>query len=131
MSTVRKAVGRGSSLSAMRSQTRNSQMTESDQAVERLIAAVNRLAEANGVTLIKSQASPEKEVGGVYEKTIDCDCEGSLESFVPFLHAIYSEGAMLDVRKLTMRPQTGKGGGGLRAGFTLCCAYMRAEEQGN
>lgn len=92
---------------------------------------LNRLAEANGVTLIKSQASPEKEVGGVFEMTIDCDCEGSLESFVPFLHAIYSEGAMLDVRRLTMRPQTGKGGGGLRAGFTLCCAYMRAEEQGN
>lgn len=89
---------------------------------------LNRLAEANQVTLIKSQASPEREVGGVYEMTIDCDCESTLETLIPFLHAIYSEGAMLDVRKLSMRPQTGKGGGGLRTSFTLCCAYMRAEE---
>ena len=60
MSTVRKAVGRGSSLSAMRSQTRNSQMTESDQAVERLIAAVNRLAEAIEKSTIEREGAKEK-----------------------------------------------------------------------
>lgn len=92
------------------------------------MALLNRLATENEVTLLKTQVGDEKEVGGVFETTIDCDCEGSLEAFVPFLHAIYSEGAMLDVRKVSMRPQSGKGAGDLRATLSLCCAYMRADE---
>jgi hypothetical protein len=88
---------------------------------------LTELAKKYEITLPKTQAGQEKEVGGVYEMTIDCECEGSLEALVPFLHALYSEGAMLDVRRLTLRPNTGKGAGGLRASFSLCCAYMRAE----
>lgn len=95
------------------------------------LKTLNGLAAANEVTLPKTQAGQEKEVGGVYEMTIDCECEGSLEALVPFLHALYAEGAMLDVRKLTLRPNTGKGAGGLRASFSLCCAYMRAETAGD
>jgi len=92
------------------------------------MSLLNRLATESEVTLLKTQVGDEKEVGGVFETTIDCECEGSLEAFVPFLHAIYSEGAMLDVRKVSMRPQSGKGAGGLRATLSLCCAYMRADE---
>ncbi|MBR0057377.1 MAG: hypothetical protein IJP66_08625 [Kiritimatiellae bacterium] len=98
----------------------------SDERVEtHWLKTLARLAAAHNVTLPKTQAGQEREAGGVYEMAIDCECEGSLESIVPFMHAIYSEGAMLDIRRLTLRPQSGKGAGGLRASFTLCCAYMR------
>lgn len=89
---------------------------------------LGNLASANGVTLVKCQVGAEKEADGVFELSIDFDCDGQLEAFIPFLHAVYSEGAMLDIRKLTMRPQNGKGAGGLRANATLCCIYMRSEE---
>ena len=92
------------------------------------MATLNRLAKDHDITLLKTQVGQEKEVGGVFETTIDCDCEGSLEALVPFMHAIYAEGAMLDVRKASMRPQTGKNAGGLRASLTLCCAYMRSDD---
>lgn len=90
------------------------------------LKVLGKLAADHGVTLPKTQTGQEREVGGVYELSIDCDCEGSLEAIVPFLYAIYSEGAMLDVRKLNLRPQSGKNAGGMRVSFTLCCAYMRS-----
>lgn len=86
------------------------------------------LASSNNVTLVKCQVGSEKEVDGVFELSIDFDCDGQLEAFIPFLHAVYSEGAMLDIRKLTLRPQNGKGAGGLRASATLCCVYMRSDD---
>lgn len=101
-----------------------------DERVEtRWVSTLTRLAEQNGVTIVKTSTGQEREAGGAYELSIDFDCDGSLEAFVPFLHGIYSEGAMLDIRKLSLRPGNGTEAGGLRAKATLCCAYMREEKQ--
>lgn len=89
------------------------------------VRTLTRLAETNGVTIVKPKIGQEREAGGIFELEISFDCEGSLEAFVPFLHGVYSEGAMLDIRRLTLKPQQDKGAGGLKANATLYCAYMR------
>lgn len=90
---------------------------------------IERLARGSGLTIIRRQVGEERQEGEVFEIPIECrEWEGTLESVVKFLHAVHSEGAMLDVRKLTIRPATGKAGAGmLRGSFTVFCAYLRSD----
>ncbi len=95
------------------------------------LGVLDRLASTNGLSIIRRQAGEERQEGDVYELAIECkEWEGSLESLVKFLYDVHAEGAMLDVRKLFIRPATGggKAAAGLRGSFTLFCAYLRAEE---
>lgn len=90
---------------------------------------IDRLAKESGLTIIRRQVGEEKMDDDVYELPIECrEWEGTLESLVKFLYAVNSEGAMLDVRKLTVRPASGKAGAGtLRGSLTVYCAYLRSE----
>lgn len=89
------------------------------------LSIMDRLAAKHGVTIRKRQAGEEKRQGDVYELPIECrDWEGSLESIVNFLFELQSEGAMLDIRQLLIKPK-GKNTGQLRGRFTLYCAYTR------
>ena len=96
------------------------------------LGVLERLASESGLSIIRRQAGEERQEGDVYELPIECkEWEGSLESLVKFLYAVHAEGAMLDVRKLFIRPGSsaaGKAATGLRGSFTLFCAYLRAEE---
>ena len=86
---------------------------------------VERLAKDSGLTIIRRQVGEERQLGDVYELPIECkEWEGSLESLTKFLYDVHAEGAMLDIRKLFIRP----GPRGLRGSFTLFCAFLRAEE---
>jgi len=93
------------------------------------MSRVQTLAEEEGVTIIRPQAGKETLVGDVYEFSIEYrEWEGTLEAFARFLFALQNEGAMLDVRNLTIRPhpqQKDK----LRGSFTLYCAFMREGEK--
>ena len=94
------------------------------------LGVLDRLATKNNLTIVRRQTGEEKQEGDVYELAIDCkEWEGSLESLVGFLYDVHSEGAMLDVRRLFIRPASGKSGAGLRGNFTLYCAYMRGETE--
>ena len=96
------------------------------------LGVLDRLASDNGLSIIRRQVGEERQEGDVYELPIECkEWEGSLESLVKFLYAVHAEGAMLDVRKLFIRPGSsaaGKPAGGLRGSFTLFCAFLRAEK---
>lgn len=82
-------------------------------------------ASRNGLSIVKRQPGVEKQVGDVYELPIECrEFEGSLEALVRFLHDVQSEGVMLDVRNMTVRPNP-QNTALLRGQFTLYCAYMR------
>lgn len=84
---------------------------------------LERVARKNNVRIINSKAGIEKKLGDVYELPIDCkDWEGSLEGIVHFLFDLQNEGAMLDIRRLMIKP---KGGQVLRGNFALYCAYTR------
>ena len=89
---------------------------------------VERLAKDSGLTIIRRQVGEERQEGDVFEIPIECrEWEGSLESVVKFLYAVHSEGAMLDVRKLTVRPAGGKAAAGtLRGSLVVYCAYLRS-----
>jgi len=89
---------------------------------------MDTLASKHSVTITKRQTEPEKKEGDVYELPIDCrDWEGSLSAVTHFLFELQSEGAMLDIRQLAMKP---KENGSLRGSFTLYCAYTRAKQAG-
>ena len=89
------------------------------------LAIMDRLANQNGLSIVRRQVGEEKLVGDVYEMPIDCkDWEGSLEGLVRFLYDLQAEGAMLDVRSMFIRPTPNKPAL-LRGSFTLYCAYLR------
>lgn len=91
------------------------------------LSRMDALADQFGVRILRRQVGREELVGDVYEFSIDCrEWEGTLDAFVHFLHAMQTEGAMLDVRDLLIRPHPSPSAAGvLRGSFTLFCAYMR------
>ncbi len=91
------------------------------------LGVLDRIASSNELSIIRRQVGEERQLGDVYELPIECkEWEGSLESLTRFLYDVHAEGAMLDVRKLFIRP----GPRGLRGSFTLFCAFLRAENGG-
>ena len=89
---------------------------------------MDNIAVRNGVKISKRQAGEEKKQGDIYELPVECkEWEGTLDAIVHFLFDMQSEGAMLDIRQLLVKPQ---GKGILRGRFTLYCAYMREAQKG-
>jgi len=87
------------------------------------------LATQVGVTINNSRSGSQNQVGDVYEFTIECrEWTGTLEAFAKFLFALQNEGAMLDIRDLTIRPHPQQKEL-VRGTFTLYCAYMREGEK--
>lgn len=85
---------------------------------------LDRIASKNKFTIINRQIGKEARVGDVFEMPIDCKWESNLEPLVSFLYDIHAEGAMLDIRKLTIRTNKGKSFA-LSGSLTIYCAYMR------
>ncbi len=80
-------------------------------------------ASAHGLKIVRHEVGNERQEGPIYELPIECrDWEGSLDALVHFLFDLQSEGAMLDIRYLRVKPKDKV----LRTGrFSLYCAYMR------
>lgn len=87
---------------------------------------LDRIASTNKVTIISRNINKEQRIGDVYEMAIECKWESNLDSLVSFLYDIHAEGAMLDIRKLTIRPNKNKSVE-LSGNLTIFCAYMRDE----
>lgn len=89
------------------------------------LGIMDAAATRNGLSIAKRQPGNEKIDGDVYELPIECrEFEGSLEAIVRFLFDVQSEGVMLDVRSMTIRPSP-QNPALLRGQFILYCAYMR------
>lgn len=87
---------------------------------------MDSVALKNKLQIRRRQAGAEQTVGDVYELPIECrDWAGSESSLAHFLYDLQSEGAMLDVRQLSIKPEASSGL--LRGRFTLYCAYLRAD----
>ncbi len=84
---------------------------------------MEKKASAHGLKILRHEVGGERREGPIYELPIECrDWEGSLDSLVHFLFDLQSEGAMLDIRYLRIKPKDKV----LRSGrFSLYCAYMR------
>ena len=82
-------------------------------------------AEQYGVKIRDRSAKDETINSDVCEFPIEVrEWEATLESFLQFVHAIQSEGAMLDIRELKVSPIPNRPGI-LKGSFVLYCAYMR------
>lgn len=92
------------------------------------LRTLERLAQQNGLTLLRREAEPERQTGDIYEVSINCNWEGDLDSLVRFLYALQSQGAMLDVRQLTISPIPG--GARLKGTFTVDFAFTRTAPAG-
>lgn len=86
---------------------------------------LDRTAQQNNLVLLRREPEKEKSLGDLYELSINCTWEGDLEAVVRFLYALQAQGAILDIRQLTMSPGQG-GPGRLKGNFTVVCAYARA-----
>jgi len=83
---------------------------------------IERLATANGLTLVSREAEKEALRGNMYEVAVNCKWEGKLESLTRFLFDLQKEDVILDVSQLTISPNEKKV---LRGGFTVYCSYSR------
>jgi hypothetical protein len=84
---------------------------------------MDRAASRHGIQIKQRQAGEERRAGEVFEMPIEVkEWEGTLDALVHFLFDLQSEGAMLDIRQLLVRP---KDDGILRGRFVLYCAYTR------
>ncbi len=85
---------------------------------------LDRTAQQNNLVLLRREPEKERNIGDLYELSINCTWEGDLDAVVRFLYALQTQGAILDVRQLTMSPGQG-GAGRLKGNFTVDCAYAR------
>ena len=92
--------------------------------VAELLRTMERLAAEHGVTLLRRDTDKERRGGDIYEVAIICQWESDLDALVHFLYALQVQGAILDVRSLTISPGQG-GPGRLKGNFTVDCAYTR------
>ena len=89
-----------------------------------LLKTLEKTASDNGLTLLRREPDKEKSVGDLYELSITCSWEAELDPLVRFLYALQVQGAILDIRQLTVTPGSGVPGR-LKGNFTVDCAYTR------
>lgn len=90
------------------------------------LGLMDRLAGRHGVNIMRRQVGAEQQVGEIFELPIEVrEWDGSLEAILRFLHDLQSEGVMLDVRQMLIRPRDAGNPEVLRGRFTVHCAYLR------
>jgi Tfp pilus assembly protein PilO len=92
-----------------------------------LLKNLEQTAREHGLILLRREPDQEKSLGDLYEVAIHCTWEGQLDALVHFLYAIQVQGAILDIRQLTVTP-TDNSPNQLKGSFTVDHAYSR--EQG-
>lgn len=92
-----------------------------------LLLGLERMAGQHNLVLTRREADAEREAGDLFETAITCYWEGDLPALVNFLFAQRSQGAVSDVRQLSVQPASGRGEppGRLRGTFTIDYAYRR------
>jgi Tfp pilus assembly protein PilO len=97
-----------------------------DVITSQLLRNLQGFADEHGLTLIRREPEPEREIGDLFEAAITCTWEGELNALVRFLYALQAQGAIVDIRQLTITPVQGAPNR-LRGNFTVDYAYSRVE----
>lgn len=85
---------------------------------------LQRFADEHNLLLLRREPEPERQIGDLYELAITCTWEGELSALVPFLYALQAQGAIVDVRQLTISPARDSAER-LRGTLTVDYAYSR------
>ena len=97
------------------------------RAESELLPSLEKMVSQQGLTLTRREADAERQAVDLYETTLTCYWEGDLAALVNFLHAQQSQGAVSDVRQLSVQPTGGQGvpAGRLKGTFAMDYAYRR------
>lgn len=97
------------------------------KAESELMLALEKMVGQQGLVLTRREADAERPAGDLYETTITCYWEGDLAALVNFLYAQQAQGAVSDVRQLSVQPAGGQGvpEGRLKGTFAMDYAYRR------
>ncbi len=90
-----------------------------------LLRNLQQFADEHGLLLLRREPEPERQIGDLYELAITATWEGELSSLVHFLYALQAQGAIVDVRQLTITPVQGTPNR-LRGTLTVDYAYSRS-----
>ena len=92
-----------------------------------LLQALEKTAGQHNLALTRREADAERQAGDLYETAITCYWEGDLAALVNFLYAQQAQGAVSDVRQLSVQPASGKDtpADRLKGSFTMDYAYRR------
>ncbi len=90
-----------------------------------LLRMLERIANEQGVTLLRRDAAKERASDDLREQAIACQWEGDLPQLVRLLFALQTGEGLLDVSQLTVGPAPG--GARLRGTFTVEFAYIRGK----
>jgi len=87
------------------------------------------LSKERNVAITRQNYGKEEQEGVLNKLDIDIDWTASLECLVKFMYALETaDHAMFDVRSITIS-NVGKNTGYLKGKMTICCAYLREEEE--
>ncbi len=92
-----------------------------------LLRGLQQTADEHDLQLLRREPEPERQIGELYELSITCTWEGGLDSLVHFLYALQTQGAIVDIKHLTIAPVQGSPAQ-LRGNFTVDYAYSRGVE---
>ena len=92
-----------------------------------LLLNLEKVVGQEGLALTRREADAERQAGDLYETALTCYWEGDLPALVHFLYAQQAQGAVSDVRQLSVQPASGKDAstGSLKGSFTIDYAYRR------
>ena len=92
-----------------------------------LLQSLEKMVGQHNLTLTRREPDAERQAGDLYETAITCYWEGDLAALVHFLYAQQSQGAVSDVRQLSVQPAGGKDvpADRLKGTFTIDYAYRR------
>ena len=101
--------------------------TAGKKAEAELLLSLEKMVGQHNLTLTRRNAGAERQAGDLYETAITCDWEGGLDALVNFLYAQQAQGAVSDVRQLSVQPYGGKDvpAGHLKGNFAIDYAYRR------
>lgn len=97
-----------------------------EQVSAEIVTRIQNIASQHSLSLPGKEPSPEETIGDISEVAVECRWEGDLESITHFLHAVQSQGAMLDIRELSVQPaQNTATAGRLKGTFKMHYAFIR------
>ena len=90
---------------------------------------LSAIADDSNLTVNRQNYGKEEQEGVLNKLEIDIEWTASLQSLVKFLHALETaDHAMFDVRSIGIS-NSGKNTGYLKGKMTICCAYLRDDEE--
>jgi Tfp pilus assembly protein PilO len=85
---------------------------------------IKQMADKRGLDLVRTQTEREKQVGSLYELSVSCNWEGTLDALVRFLYDLHSQGVRFDVLQLSAQPDAQRDRI-LKGSMIIDCAYRK------